>query len=167
MPTHKKPLTDKQFGEYLAGMIEGDGWIVNTKKGSNICIVFHSNDASVAYYIKKRLGYGKVRQVKDKRAVVYAANKLGTLKIAELINGKLRTEKKIDKFNLLLEWVNKHRAVLLIPQEKDTSKLTDSYWLAGFTDADGSFQIKTLNRKERKLGFEIRLSYQVDQISLF
>jgi hypothetical protein len=23
--THRKPVTDEQFGEYLAGLIEGDG----------------------------------------------------------------------------------------------------------------------------------------------
>ena len=39
---------------------------------------------------------------------------------------KLRTD-KINKFNYLLELVNKRISTRLIPQEKDTSILTNSY----------------------------------------
>lgn len=47
--------------------------------------------------------------------------------------------------------------VPLVIQEKDTSSLKRGYWLAGFSDADGSFQIKIISRKDRKQGYEIRL----------
>jgi len=45
VPTHRKPVTDEQFGEYLAGLIEGDGWITTSQP--NISIAFHINDAPV------------------------------------------------------------------------------------------------------------------------
>jgi len=45
VPTHTKPVTDEQFGEYLAGLIEGDGWITTSQP--NISIAFHINDAPV------------------------------------------------------------------------------------------------------------------------
>lgn len=48
-------------------------------------------------------------------------------------------------------------------QEKNNSTLANSYWLAGFSDAVASFQIKALSRKGRKFGYEIRLNYQIDQ----
>nr|YP_009517193.1 LAGLIDADG homing endonuclease [Blastosporella zonata]AYE93114.1 LAGLIDADG homing endonuclease [Blastosporella zonata] len=35
-----------------------------------------------------------------------------------------------------------------------------NHWLAGFSDADASFQIKTLNRNNK---VEIRLNFQIDQ----
>lgn len=158
LPVYKKPVSDKEFGSYLAGLIEGDGNI--NKKVINITIAFHYLDASLAYYIKKRIGYGVVVKIKDKNAYLYRANLKGSIVIAKLINGKLRTD-KIQNFNCLLELINKRIPTPIIPQVKDISLLTDSYWLAGFSDADGSFQVKTLNREGRKFGFEIRLNYQI------
>jgi hypothetical protein len=38
----------------------------------------------------------------------------------------------------------------------------NNHWLAGFSDADASFQIKVINRTTRKKP-EIRLNYQIDQ----
>lgn len=149
-----------EFGSYLAGLIEGDGYI--NKKVINITICFHNLDAPLAYYIKKRIGHGIVDKIKDKNALLYRANLKGSIEIAKLINGKLRTD-KITNFNCLLELINKRIPTPIIAQGKDTSLLTDSYWLAGFSDADGSFQVKTLNRKGRKYGYEIRLNYQLDQ----
>jgi intein/homing endonuclease len=35
-----------------------------------------------------------------------------------------------------------------------------NHWLAGFSDADASFQIKILNRSRRD---EVRLNFQIDQ----
>jgi hypothetical protein len=115
----------------------------------NITIAFHRTDAPLAYYIKKRIGHGKVANIKGKNALIYRANLKGSIVIAKLINGKLRTD-KINNFICLLELINKRVDVPLILQEKDTSKLTNSYWLAGFCDACGSFQIKTLNIQERR-----------------
>lgn len=47
----------------------------------------------------------------------------------------------------------------------NTSKDLDNHWLAGFIEADGSFQIKILERVKTSGGtrLEIRLSMQVDQ----
>lgn len=128
----------------------------------NITICFQNLDAPLAYYIKKRIGYGIVDSIKDKNALLYRANLKGSIVIAKLINGKLRTD-KINNFNCLLELINKRIPTPIIDQGKDTSLLTDSYWLAGFSDADGSFQVKTVNREGRKYGYEIRLNYQLDQ----
>lgn len=160
VPTHKKPVSDEEFGSYLAGLIEGDGYICLV--GSpNFIISFHNNDAPLAYYIKKRVGFGTVSKVKDKNALIYRANKSGTIKIAQLINGKLRTD-KIASFNSVLNHINKKLETPLEIKEKDQSSLRRSYWLAGFTDADGSFQIKAISRKDRKQGYEIRLKLQID-----
>lgn len=165
VPTHKKPVRDEEFGSYLAGLIEGDGYICLV--GSpNFTISFHVNDAPLAYYIKKRVGFGTVSKVKDKNALIYRANKSGTIKIAQLINGKLRTD-KIASFNSVLNHINKKLETPLEIKEKDQSSLRRSYWLAGFTDADGSFQIKAICRKDRKQGYEIRLKLQIDQKTKF
>ena len=130
----------------------------------SITITFHHLDAPLAYYIKKRIGYGIVDNVKDKNAFIYRANLEGSIVIAKLINGKLRTD-KINNFYCLLELINKRIPTPIIPQEKDISLLTNSHWLAGFSDAEGSFQVKTINRKGRKFGAfrpEIRLCFQIN-----
>ena len=153
------PNVDASF---LVGVIDGDGYI--NKKVISITITFHHLDAPLAYYIKKRIGYGIVDNVKDKNAFIYRANLEGSIVIAKLINGKLRTD-KINNFYCLLELINKRIPTPIIPQEKDISLLTNSHWLAGFSDAEGSFQVKTINRKGRKFGAfrpEIRLCFQIN-----
>lgn len=164
VPVHKKPINDEEFGSYLAGLIEGDGYISN--KIIQVNISFHLLDAPLAYYIKSRIGYGTVAKVKNKNAYNYTANLNGSIVIAKLITGKLRTD-KINKFNCLLELINKRIPNKIVLKEKDTSSLTNSYWLAGFSDADSSFQVKNLKRPNRKLGYEIRLNYQLDKKNKF
>jgi hypothetical protein len=97
VPTHLKPLNNCQFGHYLAGLIDGNGHFSSKQQ---LAIVFHSLDVSLAYYIKKRLGFGSVRKVKDKNAfiLIIAAIK-GIEKIINLINGKIRTENKYNQIN--------------------------------------------------------------------
>ena len=89
VPTHLKPTTDIEFGHYLAGLIDGDG---HFSSAMQLVIVFHSLDASLAYYIKKRIGYGSVRKVKDKNAILLIiAAKKGLEIVLNLINNKIRT----------------------------------------------------------------------------
>lgn len=64
---HKKPETEEEFCYYLAGLIEGDGYIGERR----IEIAFHIDDISPAYYIKKRVGYGSVIFLKDQNSVRY------------------------------------------------------------------------------------------------
>lgn len=153
-PIHIKPLTEKEFGYYLAGLIEGDG----SFQKRQVIICFHELDAPLAYYIKERIGYGTVTKIKNKRAVKYVvAHEKGLKIIAELINGKLRTD-KITKFTTnLIPYLNN---IFVLP--KNNEKLMDNHWLAGFSDADGSFQIKIIKRINR-VKEEVRLNYQIDQ----
>ena len=62
VPTHLKPLNDEQFGHYLAGLIDGDGHFSSQEQLVN---VFSSPDIQLAYYIKKIIGFGHVKKVKN------------------------------------------------------------------------------------------------------
>ena len=95
VPRHLKPVSEDQFGHYLAGLIDGDGHFSTQQQ---LVIVFHSLDASLAYYIKERLGFGSIKKVKNKNAfiLVLAARK-GMEKVINLINGKIRTESKFNQ----------------------------------------------------------------------
>ena len=161
VPKHLKPLNNKQLGYYLAGLIDGDG---HFSKAQQLVIVFSSPDAFLAYYLKEKLGYGNVKKVKDKNAyLLIIANKKGMLQVINLINGKLRTKHRFDQVvNNVLNH-NKYTDQN-IHFTLDSSKNLDNHWLAGFSDADASFQIKIIRRITRNKP-EIRLNFQIDQKS--
>lgn len=160
VPLSNKDLNDEQFGQYLAGLIDGDGHFSNKQQ---LVIVFHSSDVHLAYYIKKRLGIGTVKKIKNKNAYLFIiSSKDGIIKILSLINGKIRTENKFFQitYNILnnskfIEF-NKNGFCLKL----NTSEDLENHWLAGFSDADASFQIKFLDRGTRT---EVRLNFQIDQ----
>jgi len=159
VPTHLKPANDNQFGHYLAGLIDGDG---HFSKQQQLVIVFNSLDVSLAYYIKKQIGFGNIRKVKNKKAfLLIIGSKKGLEKVINLINGKIRTKNKLDQIcNNILK--HKHFVELKnkIKFKLNLDKDLKNYWLAGFSDADASFKIKLLNHTNRT---EVRLNFQIDQ----
>lgn len=156
---HLKPVSNDQFGHYLAGLIEGDGHFSSKQQ---LIIVFHSLDASLAYYIKEKLGYGNVKKVKNKNAfILIVSTKKGIEKVINLINGKIRTENKLNQItNNILNNDNYAEFSKKTSLKLNLSNNFKNHWLAGFSDADASFQIEILNRGKN---FEVRLNFQIDQ----
>ena len=157
VPTHFKPLNDEQFGHYLAGLIDGDGHFSKTPQ---LVIAFNELDASLAYFIKSRLGYGNIYKVKNKKAIILVVGKrAGIFKVLELINGKIRSQQKLDqiKNNILSNLYFNNFINFIINSNLDLN----NHWLAGFSDADASFQIKLILRRNKKT--EVRLNFQIDQ----
>ncbi len=156
---HLKPLNDEQLGHYLAGLIDGDG---HFSKIQQLVIVFSSPDAFLAYYIKEKLGYGSVKKVNKKNAyILVVSNKQGILNVLNLINGKLKTEHRYNQVinNILYSSIYKN---LNLKFTINSSNNFDNHWLAGFSDADASFQVKIIKRISKN-NPEIRLNYQIDQ----
>jgi hypothetical protein len=156
---HLKPANNIEFGHYLAGLIDGDGHFSSAQQ---LIIAFNILDIQLAYYIKKQLGYGNVRKVKNKNAVILiVANKKGIEIIINLINRKFRTYSKFDQItnNILAnpQYMEFNKTFTL---GLNTSINMENHWLAGFSDADASFQIKVINRNNKT---EVRLNYQIDQ----
>jgi hypothetical protein len=95
VPKHIKPLNNNQLGHYLAGLIDGDG---HFSQAQQLVIAFSSSDAFLAYYLKEKLGNCNVRKVKDKNAyLLIVSKKEGILNVINLINGKLRSENKLNQ----------------------------------------------------------------------
>ena len=160
VPKHLKPLNDEQLGHYLAGLIDGDGHFSNIPQ---LVIAFSLPDAFLAYYLKEKLVNANVRKVKNKNAyLLIVSSKKGILKVLNLINGKLRLE---DRFNQVINNIINNDKYKDIKHEAfnftlNSSNNFNNHWLAGFTDADGSFQIKIINRTSKSRP-EIRLNYQI------
>lgn len=105
-PQHSPPITDEEFGYYLAGLIEGDGSIVISKGKAYIFICFHLHDVSTAYYIKKRIGSGSMVKQKNKKAInLTIVSRQGLLKVINMVNGKFRT-RKIESLHKLIVYLN-------------------------------------------------------------
>jgi hypothetical protein len=156
VPKHFKPINDFDFGYYLAGLIDGDG---HFSKALQLVISFNELDASLAYFLKGKIGYGNVYKVKNKKAIILViANRIGLLKILNLINGKIRSENKLTqiKNNILSNPYFKSFPVFSFNSDINLN----NYWLSGFADADASFQIKLITRKNKT---EVRLNFQIDQ----
>jgi hypothetical protein len=162
VPRHLKPVNNDQFGYYLAGLIDGNGWVSNY--GAHI--LFNNLDASLAYYIKASLGYGSVTKLKSNNCYLLTITKReGLKKIINLINGKIRTQSKFeDVFKYIL---NVYEELLYLKEQfhLNTSNDLDNHWLAGFIDAEGNFQIKLLEelKTSGERSVEIRLNMYIDQ----
>jgi hypothetical protein len=89
------------FGSYLAGLIEGDGYIaVHDKKSKSkvfrpkIIIVFHRNDKPLVEKLSIILNVGKVIDKPNAGCVILQIlAKEEVLKVINLINGNMRTPK--------------------------------------------------------------------------
>jgi len=156
IPIHNSNLNDKDFGYFLAGLIEGDGWFGKKE----LHVIFSENDASLAYLIKKRIGHGNVYNMKNKRAVRYICkNKQGISTILSLINGKFVSKFKYEQ--LIKHNYSEYFNINILPPLNSLS--LDNYWLAGFTQADGCFHISVVKSKTHKTGYSVRLEYSLKQ----
>ena len=122
-------------------------------------IVFNQLDASLAYFIKGRIGYGNIYKVKNKEAVILVVSKgEGICRVIELINGKIRSDNKLNQINKNILSNPRFKDLPLISKNNDSN--LNNHWLAGFSDADAIFQIKLKSKNKRT---EARLNYQIDQ----
>lgn len=162
-PKAQKPCTKEQLGYFLAGLIDADGHIDTY---GYVRIAFHEKDVSVAYYIKKILGYGSVQPVKNKAAYLFTcSHSKAILTLGNLIRNKLKHASKIEQFNTrLVPKVN------CKPTESNSPVRLNNHWLAGFIQGDGSFQIKIVRRDRARSSppshrTEVRIVLQIDQKS--
>lgn len=97
VPKHLKFVNNESLGYYLAGLIDGEG---HFSKAQQLVLVFNYSDASLAYYLKSRIGFISVKAVKSKKNFLLIIKKReGLEKLLNMINGKLRTQSKYDAIN--------------------------------------------------------------------
>lgn len=156
VPDHNSNLNDEEFGYFLSGLIEGDGWFGKKE----LHIIFHESDISLAYFIKKHIGHGNVYNIKNKKAVRYICkNKSGLSVILSLINGKLVSNSKYEQ--LIAHNYSEDFNINILPPLNSLS--LDNHWLAGFTQADGCFHISVAKSNTHKVGYSVRLEYSLKQ----
>lgn len=159
VPKHSFPINDEQFGHYLAGIIDGNG---NFNILKQLEIVFSAPDAFLAYKLRTRIGYGNISKINNKKIyLLVISNEKGIIKVLNLINGKVRNR---DKYNQIVSRVLIDSYLEKFNKEFTLNTYNNYYnhWLAGFSDADASFQIKIVSCTTRKTS-EVILNFEIDK----
>ena len=157
-------LKDNLFKCWFIGFLEGKGSFMINKNGNlEFKIVHTSTDASVLFYIKKKLGFGIVRiQDKVKNNHCFKINdEKGLFNLISILNGNLFLDTKQKEFKLWIDAYNKKYGTTFIYLKNNNKPDLSNYWLAGFTDAVGSFTC-IIKDKPDKSGL-VKLSYTLSQ----
>ena len=127
----------------------------------SIQITFAALDYPLAMALSVVIGHGSIYKKWQTAAYVYTINNCADLiKIAELVNGYFRIPKILDFHNLVIYLNLKDTFLNMVCILLDTSVLSSNAWLAGFIEADGSFQVLTSFTSQQKLlglSFELTL----------
>lgn len=161
-PNTLRHVTNEDFGFFLAGIIDGDQDFPlrckATSKIPQLVICFNEKDISVAYFLKKQIQYGIVSRLKNKKAYRFViSHSLGLQKLCNLIVNKLQHKQKILQYNTKFHLIRNFQLT-----EKKDFLLNSNSWFAGFFLSDGSFQIKIIHRKNKKLPL-IKLVIEIHQ----
>nr|YP_010564238.1 hypothetical protein OYW92_mgp02 [Epichloe bromicola]UYX62222.1 hypothetical protein [Epichloe bromicola] len=170
---------DNNLGHYLAGLLEGDGHISLPSLGNttlnrvlNPRIVFtsHKDNLGMYTFLQSELGNIGRFQSSGNNVIRYIIGDIKSLiYIINLIHGKLRTPKN-KRFNDLIQFINA-KYDLNIPESNYNGNYKDNSWFAGFTEADGHFGIKYIEKKDksetskRSVSESISLKFRLDQRS--
>ena len=121
-----------KFNEWLAGLIDGDGYLLLTKKGYVSCVIcMDVRDKKALDIVLHKYG-GSIKAISGAKALKYKLrNKKGLLHLINDINGLIRNPIRILQINKLCV---KYGIELKYPKP-----LTyHNGWLSGFIDSDGS-----------------------------
>lgn len=127
-----KNILYNSFNEWLAGLIDGDGYFILTKKGYASCeITMDVRDKKALYEIKQKFG-GSIKIVANANALRYKLrHKKGLISLINNINGNIRNPIRLLQMNKL--------CIKYGIQLKYSNNLTfNNGWLSGFIDSDGS-----------------------------
>jgi hypothetical protein len=123
---------DLAFKQWLAGIIDGDGYFLLSKNGYNSCeITMDTRDKKVLYLIQHKYG-GSVKQISNAYAFKYKLrNRAGLIELINDVNGLIRNPTRLLQMNKLCVKFN--------IELKYANDLTfNDGWLSGFIDSDGS-----------------------------
>jgi len=120
------------FFEWLAGIIDGDGYFNLSKKGTaRLIITMDLRDKKVLYEIKHKLG-GSIYSIANAKTLRYQlSHRKGLILLLNGVNGLIRNPTRMLQMNKLCA---KYGIELIYPKP-----LTyNNGWFSGFIDSDGS-----------------------------
>ena len=130
---------DRIFFEWLAGLIDGDGSFLLSKKGyASFELTMDIRDEHCLNIIKNKYG-GSIKLRSGANALRYRLHhKAGFISLVNDVNGLIRNPNRIIQLNKIC---NHYNLMFIFP-----SKLVyNNGWLSGFFDADGTVTINATN----------------------
>ena len=150
VPQKQLPKNDHERGSYIAGLIDAQGHL--NDQGQYI-ISFDSRDVSHAYKVKSWIGYGSVRQIKEKNQLILVIHgKKAFERLWFLLNGKLRVQDRIQEWNFRI------REMYKLPYDLMPSSFPidwNSYWFPGFFSGYGRFVLEIFGKDEIRLKIKV------------
>jgi hypothetical protein len=159
---------DFQFGFYLTGLIEASG----NFHDQELTINYHEKDIAAAYWLKKRIGFGKLKR--NKNEVIYSLTHIKGLEyVINLINGKFISKNKLNEVKLLFDKIE-------IKPINKSPDLKNNFWLSGFMDGNGfssknflikiekeevKLKIKLIQKKEEYIQ-EVKKEFEIDKTNI-
>ena len=138
---HPTPQTsnNKEWNQWLAGVIDGDGTFYLSKKGYASLEITMDIRSEHALQIIKNVYGGSIKLVSGAKALRYSLrHKEGFLALINDVNGEIRNSYRLMQLNKIC--LNYEIALIY------SDKLTyNNGWLAGFFDADGSVTLNSNN----------------------
>ena len=132
----KKNAKETMLGSYLAGLIEGDGTIVvpqteRSPKGklnyASLQVTFVAKDFPLASVLLKLVGHGSIHKKSQAAAYTYTINSIvGLVRIANLLNGRIRGPKAEDLKHLINYLNHKSKGLNLEIQGLDMSCISSN-----------------------------------------
>jgi len=169
---------NNNLGYYLAGLLEGDGSIslpslgvtsLNRILNPRIVFTSHINNIGMYTFIQSELGNrGRFQKSGENILRYIIGDKESIILFINLVHGKLRTPKN-KRFNHLIDFMNNKYDLNISKSLLDNSSFTDNSWFTGFTEADGHFGIKYIERKDksetrkRSVSENVSLKFRLDQ----
>nr|YP_008475121.1 putative LAGLIDADG endonuclease [Cyberlindnera suaveolens]AGS44433.1 putative LAGLIDADG endonuclease [Cyberlindnera suaveolens] len=156
-------INENQLGYYLAGLLEGDGNInipslgktilltaTGNKRILNPRITFTGDKKNLELFVFLYDKLGKIGRFSKKGNIIrYIIGDIdSTIKIIELLHGKLRTPKN-KTFNHLIKYYNNKLNLNILLSPLDNSSFEDNAWFAGIIEADGHFGVKVTDFKPK------------------
>ena len=168
------------LGYYLAGLLEGDGHIslpylgvttLNRVLNPRIVFTSHIKNLDMYTFIQSELGNIGRFQTSGDNVIRYIIGDIkGIMLIIHLMHGKLRTPKN-RRFNDLIQFMNSKYNLDTPESLLDDSNFFNNSWLTGFTESDGHFGIKYIERKaksdtrKRSVSKSVTLKFVLNQRS--
>jgi LAGLIDADG endonuclease len=162
-PNHKLP--NIEFLQWFIGFAEGEGCFTVAKRGDLSFVVTQSTeDVNVLNYIMKNLGFGNVikQSIKSNTHRFIVQDRANLVLISLIFNGNMVFPTRANRFNTFLSALNekllKDGENIIVPIYATILPTLTDYWLAGITDAEGSFTCSILSNSSSAYRFRYILT---------
>jgi len=144
-PLIREDLDDKKFNQWLAGLIDGDGYFgISQGKYLSCEITIELRDEKTLKQIQNKFG-GSVKLRAGIKAIRYRLhNKESMIKLVNAVNGNIRNTKRLVQFNKVCN-------LLDIPFINPITLTKYNAWFSGFFDADGTITYSFKNNSPQLL----------------